>query len=144
MCRSKQLAAIFGFRIINGVEDSRVGGEHDAGVPVILVGTQIAERHIRQIPLKVILRLLDQRGAVSQEKNIRDPLAAAEHIRQTGGCPRFSRTSCHYQKMLAEALFNLPANSPYSLFLVVAICDFIIDGNTHQVLPFSAAVHQLL
>ena len=76
MYRSKQLAAIFGFRIINGVEDSRVGGEHDAGVPVILVGTQIAEGHIRQIPLKVILRLLDQRGAVSQEKNIRNPLAA--------------------------------------------------------------------
>ena len=80
MRRSKQLAPIFGFRIIDSIQNSWVSGKHNPGISVILVGTQIAEGHIRQIPLKVILRLLDQRGAVSQEKNIRNPLAAAEYI----------------------------------------------------------------
>ena len=80
MRRSKQLAPIFGFRIIDSIQNRWVSGKHNPGVPVILVGTQIAQRHIRQILLKIIFCLFYQRGAVSQKKNIRNPLAAAEYI----------------------------------------------------------------
>ena len=144
MRRCKQLAAIFGFRVINGVQNSWIGRKHDSGIPIILVGTQIAQGQIRQIILKVVLRLLHQGGAVSQEKNIGNPLAAAEHIGQAGGSPCFPRTGCHHQQMLAKPLFNLPANSPYGLLLVIAVCNFIINGKVHQIQPFVPAVHQLL
>ena len=80
MRRSKQLAAISGFRIINGIQNRWVSGKHNPGISVILVGTQIAEGHIWQIPLKIILCLFYQGSAVSQKKNIRNPLATAEYI----------------------------------------------------------------
>ena len=58
-----------------------------------------AQRHIRQIPLEIILGLLYQGGAVGQEKNIGDPPAAAEHIGQAGGGSCFSRAGCHHQQL---------------------------------------------
>ena len=80
MRRSKQLTAISGFRIIDGIQNRWIGGKHNPGIAVILVGAQIAEGHIRKIPLKIILCLFYQGSAISQKKNIRNPLAAAEHI----------------------------------------------------------------
>ena len=80
MCRSKQLAAISGFRIIDGIQNRWVSGKHNPSISVILVGAQIAKGHIWQIPFKIVLCLFYQGGAVSQKKNICNPLAAAEYI----------------------------------------------------------------
>lgn len=46
MRRSKQLAAIFGFSIIDSIQNRWVSGKHNPSISVILVGTQIAEGHI--------------------------------------------------------------------------------------------------
>ena len=64
MRRGEQPAAVFGLGVVDGVEDGRVGGEHDAGVPVVFVGAEIAQGQIRQIILKTVFCLFNQRGAV--------------------------------------------------------------------------------
>ena len=144
MRRGKQLPPIPGFGVVNGVQDSRVGGKHDAGIPIILVGTQITQRHIRQIVLKIVLCLLHQRGAVGQKQNVGHPFASAEHIGQAGRGSGFAGAGGHHQQMLAEPLIDLAADRPDGFFLIIPVGDFVVDGNAHQIQPLRAAVHQPL
>ena len=46
--------------------------------------------------------------------------------------------------MLAEPLRNLLTYRPDGFFLVIPVCDFVINGNIHQIHPLGAPVHQLL
>ena len=116
MRRGEQLPPILGLGIVNGVEDGRIGGKHNAGVPVVLVGTEIAQGHIRQIVFKIVLCLLYQCGPVGQKQDVCHPFAPAEYVGQAGGGSGFAGSGSHDQQMLAESLFDLPADCPDGLF----------------------------
>ncbi|MNI69709.1 hypothetical protein D3C73_1254720 [compost metagenome] len=55
---------------VNGIQHRRIGGEHNTGRLVILITEQIAERHIWQIVLEIVLRLFDQSLSVGQKQDI--------------------------------------------------------------------------
>ena len=144
MRRGEQAQSILALYIVDGVEHRRIGGEHDPGIPVILVGAKVAQGHIRKIVLKIILRLLDQRRPVCQKQNVRHRLAPAEHIRQTGCGAGFAGSGGHDQQMLPKAHSQLLADGTDGFFLIVAVGNLIVNGNCHQVLLLRPAVHQLL
>jgi len=82
--RGEQRHAVLRLGVVDGVEHGGVGGEHDARRLVVLGGAQVAQRLVRQILLEIVLRLLDQRGAVSQKQHIRHMTAPAQHVGQAG------------------------------------------------------------
>ena len=140
----KQRHAVLGLGVVDGVEHGGVGGEHDARRLVVLGGAQVAQRLVRQILLEIVLRLLDQRGAVSQKQHIRHMAAPAQHVGQAGRCTGLAGAGGHDQQIAPEALRNMGADCPDGVFLVVAIGDFVVDCNGVQRLFLGAAVHQLL
>ena len=142
--RAKEPPPVPGLRIVNGIEDRGVGRKHDPGVPVVLVGAQIAQGHIRQIFFKIVPRLLDQGRAVGQEQDICDVSPTAEYIHQAGRRPRLACPGGHHQQVLPKPLHDLPAYRPDGLLLVVTVSNLVINGNSQQVFPLRPAVHQLL
>lgn len=56
----------------------------------------------------------------------------------------FSSAGRHDQQMFSESKTDLLTYSANRFFLVVAVCDFIVDGNRHQIQPLCPAIHQLL
>ena len=142
--RGKQPLPVFGFGVVDGVENGGIGGKYNAGIPVVLIGAQIAQGHIRQIVLEIVLCLLDQRRAVCQKQDIRHPFSPAEHVSQTGCGAGLAGTGGHHQQVFAEPLGNMSAHRPDGLFLVIPVGDFVINGGIFQIQPLGAAVHQLL
>lgn len=67
----KHALPVFRFHIVYGVQHCRVCREYDSCASVVLVRAQIAQRHIRQIVLEIVLCLFHQRSAIGQEQNIR-------------------------------------------------------------------------
>lgn len=76
----KHALPVFRFHIVYGVQHCRVCREYDSCASVVLVRAQIAQRHIRQIVLEIVLCLFHQRSAIGQEQNIGDVFASTEHI----------------------------------------------------------------
>lgn len=93
---------------------------------------------------EIIFCLLHQRGAVGKKKNIGHITAAAEHIHQTRGCPRFSRTGSHHKQAFAVPLTDIVAYGTDGFFLVVAVSDFIVNFNFIQVFALITPVHEFL
>ena len=71
-------------------------------------------------------------------------LAPAQYIGQAGCRSGFSSAGRHDQQVLPESKTDLLTYSTNRFFLVVAVCDFIVDGNGHQIQPLRPAIHQLL
>ena len=94
---------------------------------IVLRGAQIAQRLVGQILFEVVLRLLDQRGAVRQKKHVGYMAAPAQHIGQAGCGAGLARASSHDQQIAPEALRDVGADSPDGVFLIVAVGDFIIN-----------------
>ena len=140
----KHALPIFRLHIVYGVQHCRVCREYDPCAPVVLIGAQIAQRHIRQIVLEIVLCLFHQRRAISQEQNIGDVFAATEHIGEAGRSSGFACSCCHDQQVLSKALSDLLAYCTDGFLLVVTIRDPVIDRNSHQILPLGTTVHQLL
>ena len=88
--------------------------------------------------------LVNQNVSVCQIQNSLFKVRTEQTIYNLESSICFTRSCCHDQQVLSKPLPNLLTYSADGFLLVVAICDFIIDRNTHQVLPFSATVHQLL
>ena len=144
MRRGKQRHAVFGLGVVDGIEHGGIGGKHDARGLIVLEGAQVAQRLVGQILLEVVLRLLDQRGAVGQKEHIGHMTAPAQHIGQAGCSAGLARARCHDQQIAPEALRDVGADCPDGVFLVVAVGDFVVDFNGVQRLFLGAAVHQLL
>ena len=53
----------------------------------------------------------------------------AEHVRQTGGGSCFSGASCHDKEIFPESLLNMTAYCPDCFFLIISVCNFIINRN---------------
>ncbi len=87
--------------------------------------------------LEVVLRLLDQRGAVRQKKHVGHMTAPAQHIGQAGCGAGLARASSHDQQIAPEALRNMGADCPDGVFLVVTVGDFIVNFDGVQRLFFS-------
>ena len=65
--RGKQALPALRLCIIDCIQHCRVGGKNDSGAAIILIGAEIAQRHIRQVIFKVILCLFHQCSTVSQK-----------------------------------------------------------------------------
>ena len=144
MGRGKQRHAVLGLGVVDGVEHRRIGGEHDTRGLVVLGGAQVAQGLVRQILLEIVLRLLDQRGAVGQKQHIRHMAAPAQHVGQAGCRAGFSGAGGHDQQVAPEPLRDVGAHRTDGVFLVVAVGDLIVNFNGVQRLFLGAAVHQLL
>ena len=143
MRRRKQRHAVLGLGAVDGVQDRGVGREHNPGIPVVLVAAQIAEGHIRQIALEIVLCLLDKRRSVRKEQDIRDIAATAQHIGQAGRCPGFAGTGRHDEQRLAEALLDVLADRTDGFLLIIAVGDLVVDRDAGEGLAQLPAVHQL-
>ena len=140
----EQLPPILGTGVVDGVEHGGIGGKHNAGAAVVLVGAQVAQGHIRQIPLEVVLSLLDQGRPVGQEKDVGDPLTPAEHVGEAGGGSGLAGAGGHDQQMLPETPLHLFTDRADGLLLIIPVGDCIVDGHAGQVQALGAAVHELL
>ena len=132
--RCKQPISVLSPAVIDSIKHRRIGREHDARILVILVGAEIAERHVRQVLLKGVLRLLDKCGTICEEKNICHIPATAEDIDQRRRRSGLSGTGRHHQKILAKALLHMIADRTNRFLLIVAVRNLIIDGDVIQLL----------
>ena len=142
--RCKQPIPVLSPAVIDSIEHRRIGREHDARILVILVGAEIAERHVRQVLLKGVLRLLDECGTICEEENIGHIPASAEDIDQRRRRSGLSCTGRHDQKILAEALLHMIADGTNRLLLVVTVRNLIIDGDCIQLLMIRTPIDQSL
>ena len=67
MCRRKQLPALPCTGIVNGVEHCRVSGKNNSGSLVVFIRAKVAQRHIRQIILEIVLCLFHKRSPIRQK-----------------------------------------------------------------------------
>ena len=144
MCRGKHSLPIFCLYIVDSIQHCRVCGKYDSRATVVFIGAKVAQRHIGQVILKVILCLLYQRGAVCQEQNVGDMLATTQYICQAGGGSGLAGTCGHHQQVLSESETDLLTYCADCFFLVVAVGDTIVDGNGHQIHALCSAVHEFL
>ena len=144
MCRGKHSLAIFCLYIVDGIQHCRVCRKYNSRAAIVLIGAKVAQRHIWQVILKVILCLLDQRGAVCQKQNVGDMLATTQYICQAGCGSGLAGTCGHHQQVLSESKTDLLTYCADCFFLVVAVSDTIVDGNGHQIHALCSAVHELL
>ena len=142
--RREQRYTVLRLGVVDGVEHRRIGGEHDTRGLVVLGGAQIAQRLVGQILFEVVLRLLDQCGAVSQKQHIRHMTAPAQHIGQTGCRAGLAGAGGHDQQVAPEPLRDVGAHRTDGIFLVITIRDLVVDFNGVQRLFLGAAIHQLL
>ena len=142
--RGKQRHAVLRLGVVDGVEHGGVGGEHDTRRLVVLGGAQVAQGLVGQILLEIVLRLLDQRGAVGQKQHVRHMAAPAQHIGQAGRRAGLAGAGGHDQQVAPEPLRDVGAHRTDGVFLVVAVGDLIVNFNGVQRLFLGAAVHQLL
>ena len=142
--RCKQPVPILPATVIDGVEHRRIGREHDARILVILVRAEIAQRHVREVLLKGVFRLLDECGTICEEENIGHIPATAEDINQRSRRSGLSGTGRHDQQILAEALLHMIADRTNRLFLVVTVRNLIIDGDFIQLLMIRTPIDQSL
>ena len=71
-------------------------------------------------------------------------LSPAEHVRQAGRGAGFAGAGCHDQQMLPKALVEFFADGADGLFLVIAVCDLVINGDGEQIAALCPPGHQLL
>ena len=131
VCRAEQALPVFRFYIINGIQDGRICRKDNPCAAIIFVAAQVAKRHIRKIIFEIILCLLHQRSPVSQEQDVCHILASTEDISQAGCRSCLSGTGGHDQQVLAETESDLFADGANGFFLIIAVGDFIVDGNRH-------------
>ena len=82
VCRREQRYAVPCFCAVDRIQYRRICREHDTGISIVLITAKVAQRHIGQIVLEIILRLLDKCCSVSKEQDICDISAAAQNIGQ--------------------------------------------------------------
>ena len=93
----KQAFPVPGPGLVNGVEHGGIGGKDDAGLSVVLVGTQVTQGHVGQVVFEIVLGLLDQGGAVGQKQNVGHIVAPAQDIGEAGGGAGLARPGGHHQ-----------------------------------------------
>ena len=83
VCRREQRYAVLCFCAVDRIQYRRICREHDPSISVVLVTAQIAQRHIGQIVLEIVLCLLNECRSVCKEQDICDISATAQNIGQT-------------------------------------------------------------
>ena len=142
--RGREQPPVVRARRVDCVQHRRIGGEHDARAAVVPVRAEIAERHIRQIILKCVLRLPHESDAVGEEKDVRDVPAAAQHIHKARSGARLSRPRRHDEQMPPHAALHLRAYGADGLLLIIAVRDFIVYPDGRKRTAPAPAVRQLL
>ena len=100
--------------------------------------------HIRQIILEGVLRLLHERYAVGEEKDVRNVPAAAKHVHKARSGARLSRPRRHDEQMPPRAALHLCAYGADGLLLIIAVRDFIVYPDGRKRTATAPAVYQLL
>lgn len=138
------MLSVFGFGVVNGVEYGWVGGEDDAGVSVVFVGAEVAQGHVREVVFEVVFCLADEGSAVCEKEDVCDPFSAAEDVGEAGCGSCFAGAGCHDEQVFSNSELDLFTDCADGFFLVVSVCDFVVDGDVDEVEPFGAAVHEFL
>ena len=106
---------------VDGVEDGRVGGEHDAGVPLVPVPAQVAARGLGQVALEGLRGLVDERHAVGEEEHVLHAPRPHEHVCEPRRNARLAGTRGHDEQALPVPFVEVGAGPLDGLYLVVAV-----------------------
>ena len=128
MPRRKQPIALFVAGGVDAVHHGLIGGEHRAGVGLLLALGEIAQGEIGQLVVERPLGLRYQRVAVSKEQQVFHPAVADQHIGQRNHRAGLAAAGGHHQQRLAAvALTKGVAYGLYGFLLVIAVRYIIID-----------------
>ena len=113
VCGREQRHAVPCFCAVDCIQYGGICREHNTGVSIVLITAQVAQRHIGQIVLEIVLSLLDECRSVSKKQDICEavlvlPVPVA---------------------MTSKALIYMFTYRTDRFFLIIAVCDPVIYGD---------------